>query len=920
MSLVLLSVLWLVIQTQAIAVTQPPELEPYEVVRPTKLHIHTKETQNNEAEKHGREEHCYYKGHILNEKDSIASINTCDGLRGYFTHHNKKYTIKPLKGTDQAEHAVLVNEQEELDPADHTCGVRNVGRKPGLIRTSRSPRSPEIYKTIDIQVTLVRMEIWSDSDKIKVVPVMGTTFNNFLNWHRSNLGKMETHDHAQLLSGIGFNHRISGMAASNSLCSPSSVAVIEAKGKNNVALVAVMSHELGHVLGMPDVPYDTKCSSGSCVMNQYLSSKFPKDFSTTSRSHFKKYMFSKKPRCLLQAQVPKNMIIKPECGNRVLEAGEGCDCGSPKDHCFYQGSIIHELDSAASISTCKGLRGFFRVYDQRFLIEPVKYSDEGEHLVFRYDPKMLYAVNHSCTELNFTRTAVPEDKAKSTEDSKMESIHKEKYIELFIVADNNVDLLPDLNVVANRMAHQLGHNLGMQHDDDLCPCTLGKCVMDSGASIPALKFSTCSRTQYLRHLEEHKPTCMFNVPFSEKLSDYPYCGNKNLDDGEECDCGPVQECANPCCDALKCMLKPGFTCTEGECCDSCQMKKAGSVCRPAKDECDFPEVCTGHSSGCPKDQFQVNGFPCKKAKGYCFMGRCPTRDDQCSELFDNEAKDSPGMCYKMNKKGNKFGYCKNKEQTLIPCEEKDVKCGKIFCTGGQHASVLGEEKIYHLKKPLKQNGTECKTFFLYHNSKDFGLVAPGTKCGEGMVCSNGECVEIEKVYSSTNCSSQCNKNAVDGGELECQCEEEKAPVDWEETLNVTNVSILVVVLILVFTSVVVVTLLIRYKKCIKLKHVQSPPGETLGVENKGYFEQQTRTEPILPDIHPLHRTSLYDAFPYKASLQEIPPHTLCPLRRRKKDISAGPFILILESRGRCFFVQANYLTFHNEEQNDFLSV
>ncbi|KAB1256073.1 Disintegrin and metalloproteinase domain-containing protein 7 [Camelus dromedarius] len=525
-------------------------------------------------------------------------------------------------------------------------------------------------------------------------------------------------------------------------------------------------------------------------------------------------------------------------------------------------------------------RGFFRVYDQRFLIEPVKYSDEGEHLVFRYDPKMLYAVNHSCTELNFTRTAVPEDKAKSTEDSKMESIHKEKYIELFIVADNNVlyktldvhvtlvgleiwtnedkieidsniettllrfsawqklilkkrknfdhvmllraylhfvysgkwlytpvqgtsypggmclpyysssvvkDLLPDLNVVANRMAHQLGHNLGMQHDDDLCPCTLGKCVMDSGASIPALKFSTCSRTQYLRHLEEHKPTCMFNVPFSEKISDYPYCGNKNLDDGEECDCGPVQECANPCCDALKCMLKPGFTCTEGECCDSCQVRS-----------------------------FAGTGF-----------------------LWFQFAK--------------------------------DVKCGKIFCTGGQHASVLGEEKIYHLKKPLKQNGTECKTFFLYHNSKDFGLVAPGTKCGEGMVCSNGECVEIEKVYSSTNCSSQCNKNAVDGGELECQCEEEKAPVDWEETLNVTtlrswlkhvsftiaDVSILVVVLILVFTSVVVVTLLIRYKKCIKLKHVQSPPGETLGVENKGYFEQQTRTEPILPDIHPLHVRKLH---------------------------------------------------------------
>ena len=64
---------------------------------------------------------------------------------------------------------------------------------------------------------------------------------------------------------------------------------------------------------------------------------------------------------------------------------------------------------------------------------------------------------------------------------------------------------------------------------------------------------------------------------------------------------------------------------------------------------------------------------------------------------------------------------------------RDIRCGKIFCTGGQHSSVLGEEKIYHLKKPLKQNATECKTFFLYHDSKDFGLVAPGTKCGDGLV-------------------------------------------------------------------------------------------------------------------------------------------------------------------------------------------
>lgn len=52
--------------------------------------------------------------------------------------------IKPLKSTDQEEHAVFIYNQEELDPANHTCGVRNVGRKQGLIRTSRSLKRPEV--------------------------------------------------------------------------------------------------------------------------------------------------------------------------------------------------------------------------------------------------------------------------------------------------------------------------------------------------------------------------------------------------------------------------------------------------------------------------------------------------------------------------------------------------------------------------------------------------------------------------------------------------------------------------------------------------------------------------------------------------------------------------------------------------------
>lgn len=61
---------------------------------------------------------------------------------------------------------------------------------------------PQIFRTIDTQVSLVDMEIWSDSDKIKVVPEIGTTFRSFMRWHYSVVGKKKFHNHAQLLRWI----------------------------------------------------------------------------------------------------------------------------------------------------------------------------------------------------------------------------------------------------------------------------------------------------------------------------------------------------------------------------------------------------------------------------------------------------------------------------------------------------------------------------------------------------------------------------------------------------------------------------------------------------------------------------------------------------------------------------------------------
>nr|XP_020856783.1 ADAM DEC1 isoform X1 [Phascolarctos cinereus] len=419
----LLSALGLMMQTQAMIVSEPQEFKQYEVVYPQKLHVMQKrQIQENPTEPYGEEEkyepevqyqitlngedvvfqlhqnsdllsphyaetyyssdgkkittspqaaeRCYYQGHILNEKDSFASLTLCGGLRGFFKHRNQRYLIEPLKGGDHEAHTIL--KYVALDPTNQTCGVKSSDQKHILTRNPREITDPNnfltspkyinlflvldkafynmhkgnqtsirnflfnvvsllnvIYNTLDVHVALVGMEIWSDTNKIDVASNAHSNFNKFLDWHRRWKGRK--HDHAQLLSGIAFNKKVVGFSASNSMCSSHSVAVIEAWRKNAVSLVGLMSHELGHALGMPDVSYKTKCPSGSCVMNEYLSSKFPKDFSETALKYFQKYLLSQKPMCLLQAPAPEDIISDPICGNKLKEVGEDCDCGTPKE-------------------------------------------------------------------------------------------------------------------------------------------------------------------------------------------------------------------------------------------------------------------------------------------------------------------------------------------------------------------------------------------------------------------------------------------------------------------------------------------------------------------------------------------------------------------------------------------------------------
>ncbi|KAH8330219.1 hypothetical protein KR067_000193, partial [Drosophila pandora] len=339
---------------------------------------------------------------------------------------------------------------------------------------------------------------------------------------------------------------------------------------------------------------------------------------------------------------------------------------------------------------------------------------------------------------------------------------------------------PNTAMVATTMAHEMGHNFGMEHDSPDCHCPDEKCVMAaSSTSVVPVSWSSCSIDQLTIAFSRGMNYCLRNKP--ERLFESPTCGNGFVEPGEQCDCGLPEHCQNACCNAHTCMLHSNASCATGECCDlaTCRPKMAGSACREAENECDLPEYCTGESEYCPADVFRRDTEPCDGGQAYCFHGNCRSHSNQCRILWGSTGENSE-HCYDKNMSGDRMGNCgyNRLNKTYMRCEAEHVKCGMLHCIHLNDRLELGMESVAVLSKSYDIHDRKMVYCFtalvdLGLQSTDPGLTPNGAKCDEDKMCVNQKCLPVSTVRSTgmgKACPDDCNGNGICNSMGHCHCD------------------------------------------------------------------------------------------------------------------------------------------------------
>uniref|UniRef100_A0A8D2AK33 Disintegrin and metalloproteinase domain-containing protein 2 n=1 Tax=Sciurus vulgaris TaxID=55149 RepID=A0A8D2AK33_SCIVU len=402
-----------------------------------------------------------------------------------------------------------------------------------------------------------------------------------------------------------------------------------------------------------------------------------------------------------------------------------------QNFCYYQGFIEGYPNSMVIVSACTGLRGLLQFQNISYGIEPLESSVGFEHVI--YQVKYKNATSSVYTEKDIELRSLP---------YKIQSIEHPRTI--------------GLESLAIILAQLLSLNMGIAYDDvDKCHCPGTICIMNPEAihSSGVKTFSNCSMEDFAHFLSKQKSLCLQNQPRLEpSYKQAAVCGNRKVEEGESCDCGNEQECAENtpvCCDHSTCAFTEGSQCASGPCCVECKFAQKGHVCRSSSNECDLIEYCNGTSSECQGNFYIIDGHPCGDSQWICIQGKCVSGSRQCTEVFGEGSEYGSEECFQeLNSRTDISGNC------------GITDAGYKECAANGHICVSLE-------------------YTQAHSDTNAMWVKDGTVCGPSKVCQAKECVD--DTYLNYDCKPEtCNNKGVCNNQKHCHCNTHYVPPNCQE--------------------------------------------------------------------------------------------------------------------------------------------
>uniref|UniRef100_H0Z403 ADAM metallopeptidase domain 32 n=1 Tax=Taeniopygia guttata TaxID=59729 RepID=H0Z403_TAEGU len=319
---------------------------------------------------------CHYWGYIDGFPRSAVTLDTCSGLRGLLQFENVSYGIQPLGRSPVSQHVLYRNNfsvptltcftlvgtlsalvsswvvfQYNYMGSDPNAATQNIIQAFNLINNMFNP--------LNVTIVLSSLELWAEGDKISTAGDIDDLLQRFLRWKQLSM-KPQAHNIASLL---GYRERGSlvGTAAPGEACQRDAAATV-ALYCGNVTLESfsvLLAQVLGHSLGMSsDSPRGCSCPGRVCTMSpEALHFSGMKSFSNCSIRDFQTFLRQGRSGCLfgsprLSRGSRRSAAV---CGNRVVEPGEQCDCGTEclKDKCCTNTCRLKPKARCASGLCCR---------------------------------------------------------------------------------------------------------------------------------------------------------------------------------------------------------------------------------------------------------------------------------------------------------------------------------------------------------------------------------------------------------------------------------------------------------------------------------------------------------------------------------------------------------------------------------------